>query len=147
MSSNLRTVHIQPAAVFVPQQPLPLYASRVTAGFPSPADDYMEPPLDLNQHLVKHPAATFFVRAEGDSMLGAGIHSGDLLVVDRSVTPEPGKIVIAALNGELLVKELCLHRGRWMLRSANRAFADHPLTEESELTIWGVVTHCIHALA
>lgn len=77
---------------------LTLYASRVAAGFPSPADDYVEGLLDLNSHLVKHPAATFFVRVAGDSMVGAGIHPGDILVVDRSLEPVDGKIVIAVLN-------------------------------------------------
>ena len=85
---------------------LPLYASKVQAGFPSPADDFMEGRLDLNQHLVKHPTATFFVRVSGDSMIEAGIHPDDILVVDRSLEPRHGKIVIAALDGELTVKRL-----------------------------------------
>jgi DNA polymerase V len=86
--------------------PLPLFNGKVAAGFPSPADDYVEKSLDLNELLVKKPAATFFVRAQGESMLGAGIHPNDILVVDRSIEPVPGKIVICALNGELTVKRL-----------------------------------------
>ena len=82
---------------------LPLYSSKVPAGFPSPADDHMEGKLDLNTHLVKHPTATFFVKASGDSMLGAGIHDGDILVVDRSLEPRKGKVVIAAVDGQLTV--------------------------------------------
>ena len=85
---------------------LPLYSSKVPAGFPSPADDHMEGKLDLNTHLVKHPTATFFVKASGDSMLGAGIHDGDILVVDRSLEPRKGKVVIAAVDGQLTVKRL-----------------------------------------
>ncbi len=81
--------------------PLPLFSGKVAAGFPSPADDYVEKNLDLNELLVQKPAATFFVRAQGESMLGAGIHPNDILVVDRSLEAVPGKIVICALNGEL----------------------------------------------
>jgi DNA polymerase V len=92
-------------------QQLPLYSCPVSAGFPSPADDYLEGQLDLNQHLIKHPVATFFVRVAGDSMVGAGIHSGDLLIVDRSLEPSDGRVVIAIVNGELLVKRLRMIRG------------------------------------
>ena len=81
--------------------PLPLFSGKVAAGFPSPADDYVEKNLDLNELLVQKPATTFFVRAQGESMLGAGIHPNDILVVDRSLEAVPGKIVICALNGEL----------------------------------------------
>lgn len=129
-----------------PRRTRPLFASRVAAGFPSPADDYLEKALDLNEHLVKRPAATFFVKAEGESMLGAGIHPGDLLVVDRSLEPEPGRIVIAALDGELLVKQLCEREGQWYLASANRRYPDFPVGDDTDLVIWGVVTHVIHAL-
>ena len=93
--------------------PLPLFSGKVAAGFPSPADDYIEKSLDLNELLVQKPAATFFVRAQGESMLGAGIHPNDILVVDRSIAPVPGKIVICALNGELTVKRLEHHNGQW----------------------------------
>ena len=82
---------------------LPLYSSKVPAGFPSPADDHMEGKLDLNTYLVKHPTATFFVKASGDSMVGAGIHDGDILVVDRSLEPRQGQVVIAAIDGQLTV--------------------------------------------
>ncbi|OPX24836.1 MAG: peptidase S24/S26A/S26B, partial [Candidatus Cloacimonas sp. 4484_140] len=85
---------------------LPMYKSEIKAGFPSPASDYIESTLDLNQFLIKHPAATFFVRVEGDSMIDAGIHSGDILIVDRAVQAERQKIVIAAVNGELTVKRI-----------------------------------------
>src|SRR3989338_6758465 len=98
---------------------LPLYSSSVRAGFPSPADDYIEKHLDLNNYLIKHPAATFLVRAQGDSMLNAGIHDGDILVVDRSLEPGHGRIVIAALNGELTVKRLYRHQGEVKLVAEN----------------------------
>ena len=85
---------------------IPLFSGKVAAGFPSPADDHIEKTLDLNDLLIQTPAATFFVRAEGESMLGAGIHPNDILVVDRSIDPTVGKIVICALNDELTVKQL-----------------------------------------
>ncbi|HAW97763.1 MAG TPA: DNA polymerase V [Opitutae bacterium] len=95
---------------------LPLYASGVSDRFPSPADDYLEGVLDLNSHLVREPAATFFVRARGDSMIDAGIHDGDLLVVDRSVEATDGKVVIVSVNGELTVKRLRRSKGKsWLL--------------------------------
>ena len=106
------------------QVALPLFTGKVAAGFPSPADDYVEKTLDLNDLLVKKPAATFFVRAQGESMLGAGIHPNDILVVDRSIEPVPGKIVICALNGELTVKRLGRTNGQWRLKAENPAYAD-----------------------
>ena len=90
---------------------LPIFLGRLPAGFPSPADDYLEGKLDLNRHLIKHPAATFFVRVTGDSMIGAGIHSGDLLVVDRSLEPADKNVVVAVLDGELTVKRLFKQNG------------------------------------
>lgn len=125
---------------------LPLYASKVRAGFPSPADDYIECRLDLNTHLIKHPAATFFVTAAGDSMINAGIASGDMLVVDRSLEAAHGSIVIAALNGELTVKRLFRQQGRVQLLPENKNYPPIDITEEHELLIWGVVTHVIHSV-
>jgi DNA polymerase V len=126
--------------------PLPLFGGKVAAGFPSPADDYVEKTLDLNELLVQKPAATFFVRAQGESMLGAGIHPNDILVVDRSIEPVPGKIVICALNGELTVKRLVRAKGQWRLKAENPAYPDIALHEELEMVIWGVVTNVIHPL-
>lgn len=125
---------------------IPLYSSKVRAGFPSPADDYIETRMDLNEHLIKHPAATFFVRASGDSMIRAGIHSGDILVVDRSLEAVHGKIVIAALHGELTVKRLFRQQGIVKLVAENPKYPDIAITEEHELVIWGVVTNVIHAV-
>lgn len=123
---------------------LPLFGAAVAAGFPSPADDYVEAALDLNQHLVKHPAATFFVRVRGQSMVGAGIHDGDLLVVDRSKEPKDGNVVIAALAGELTVKRLRRRNGQVFLHSENEAYAPIEVSPDAELRIWGVVIHAIH---
>lgn len=123
---------------------LPLYGCSVRAGFPSPADDYIEMHLDLNSHLIKHPAATFFVTASGDSMRGAGIESGDMLIVDRSIEAIDGKIVIAALNGELTVKRLSRKNGKVQLLPENDLYPPIEISDEEHLVIWGVVTHVIH---
>lgn len=122
----------------------PLYSSHVRAGFPSPADDYIESYLDLNTHLIKHPAATFFVTASGDSMIGAGIQPGDMLIVDKSLDATHGKIVIAAIDGELTVKRLSRHEGRVQLLPENNQYTPIDITDENDLVIWGVVTHVIH---
>ncbi|MFQ5607544.1 MAG: LexA family protein [Candidatus Zixiibacteriota bacterium] len=114
-----------------------LMASTVAAGFPSPADDHSEERLDLNRLLIKHPAATFFVRTSGDSMLKRGIHDRDLLVVDRSLEPRNGAVVIVALDGELALRELRRSSGRNASGSGG---------EGRDVEIWGVVTHVIHSL-
>lgn len=126
---------------------IPLYSAKVAAGFPSPADDYIEAKLDLNEHLVKHPAATFFVRVEGESMIGAGIYPDDILIVDRSLKPSNGKIVIAVLNGELTVKRLKLGQGGALsLLPENDKFPVIHVTEEMNFNLWGVVTNVIHSV-
>lgn len=122
----------------------PLASSSVQAGFPSPADNHIENQLDLNELLIQHPAATFYVRVEGDSMLNAGIHSGDILVVDRSLNPSNGKIVIAILNGEFTVKRFLLKKNRVVLAAENPAYSDIPISENSDFQVWGVVTFVIH---
>ncbi len=125
---------------------IPLFTGKVAAGFPSPADDYIEKTLDLNDLLVQKPAATFFVRAEGESMLGAGIHSNDILVVDRSIEPVVGKIVICAINGELTVKRLKHIAKEIVLGAENPDYEDITVQSEIDLIIWGVVTNVIHAV-
>ena len=125
---------------------IPLYACGVSAGFPSPADDYLEGTLDLNERLIGEPAATFFVRAKGDSMIGAGIHDGDLLVVDRSLEAKDGRVVIAAINGELTVKRLVLKKGKAWLEPENPAYQPISFNEEDDVRLWGVVTNVIHPL-
>lgn len=125
---------------------LPLYSSSVSAGFPSPAEDHMEAKLDLNKHLIKHPAATFFVKASGLSMINAGIHPGDILVVDRSLEPKNGKIVIAAINGELTVKRFVSDAKGKFLCPENEDFSRIELNASMDIVIWGVVTNVIHAV-
>lgn len=124
----------------------PLFLSTVPAGFPSPAEDYIEQSLDLNEHLIKHPAATFFLRVSGDSMIGAGIHHDDILVVDRSLTPLSGKIVIAIVDGELTVKRFLQHGQKCRLVAENPDYSDIELENDMNLEIWGVVTSSIHTL-
>ncbi len=125
---------------------LPLAESSVPAGFPSPADDFIANQLDLNEHLILHPAATFFVRVAGDSMIGAGITDGDILIVDRSLEPTDGKIVIAVVNGELVVKRLRRTEKGWLLLAENDDYSPIEVGEEGEFEVWGVVTNVIHHL-
>ena len=124
----------------------PVYAHRVHAGFPSPADDYVEAHLSLDAHLIRNKEATFFLRVAGDSMSGAGILDGDLLVVDRSVTAAPGQVVIAVLNGELAVKRLVRVGNGYALRAAHADYADILVGADQELQIWGVVRFAIHTV-
>ena len=139
-------------------------SGSVVAGFPSPAEQYQEPPLDLNELLVKRPAATYFVRVEGDSMIGAGISDGDLLVVDRSLRPADGDVIIASVDGDFTVKTLRLGNGEWgtgngkrgngergmgnggevRLVAANPKYPDIVLKPGQELDYFGKVTACIH---
>lgn len=124
-------------------QPVPFFASRPAAGFPAPGDDLVERVLDINDLVVKHPEATFFVRVEGDSMVGAGIFSGDVLVVDRAVDAKDGHIVVAAVNGELVVKRLSISHlgGHTILQlvSENDAYTPILVSEEEACFVWGVV--------
>jgi DNA polymerase V len=126
---------------------LPLFGSKVSAGFASPADDHLEAELDLNDYLIKHPAATFFVRAKGDSMREAGIFDNDILIVDRSLTPQNIDVVIAAVAGELTVKRLVVKQGKPWLYPANPNYKPLPIREGSELYIWGVVIYTIHKVS
>ncbi len=142
----LRITEIAPCASG-PSHPLPLLLARIPAGFPSPADDYVDKTLDLNELIVKNPIATYLVAVEGESMVGAGIHPGDVLVVDRSIEAQSGHIVVAALHGELTIKQIRV-RGRtvWLVPE-NPLFEPVRVTSEMDFEVWGVVTHVIHALA
>ncbi|MBJ7449572.1 MAG: translesion error-prone DNA polymerase V autoproteolytic subunit [Parachlamydiales bacterium] len=122
----------------------PFYSSTVPAGFPSPADDYIEQQLDLHELMVKNPAATFFVRVEGESMQNAGIFSGDILVVDRSLNACSGKIVLATLNGEFTVKRLMIENHEAFLVAENPNFLPIPISTDADFQIFGVVTYVIH---
>lgn len=123
---------------------VPLFTAGVSAGFPSPADDFVDRSLDLNEFLVKHPAATFFVRVEGDSMIGSGIHAGDILIVDKALDPYDGSIVIAVLNGEFTVKRFKRERERCFLLPENPEYAAIEISGDMQLEVWGVVTYVIH---
>jgi DNA polymerase V len=123
---------------------LSFFLTPVQAGFPSPADDYVEKKLDLNELLVEHPAATFFVRVEGNSMVDAQIYSGDVLIVDRSLQADSGSIVVAILNGEFTVKRVVKKKGKLFLVAENPAFAPIEISDEMDFQIWGVVSYVIH---
>ena len=125
---------------------LPLYSCKISAGFPSPADDHLEKKLDLNSHLIKHPAATFFVRVNGDSMINAGINDNDILIVDRSLKPSHGKIVIAVVDGQMTVKRLHKRSGKLILMPENNHFKPIEITESMTVEIWGVVVTSIHSV-
>jgi len=122
---------------------LPLFLTKIQAGFPSPADDYLENTLDLNDYLVKKPAATFLVRVTGDSMINAGIHHGNLLIADRSLTPKHDSIILANLGGEFTVKRLYQRNGAIKLVPENKTFPIMDVTHHSDFEICGVVVHTI----
>jgi len=124
----------------------PLFLSGVSAGFPSPADDYVDRKLDLNELLIKNPAATFFVRVAGDSMIGVGIHHDDILIVDRSLKPVSGNIVIAVYNGELTVKKLIQNGNGGRLVAENPNYPPLIINKDTGCEIWGVVTSVVHQL-
>ena len=121
-------------------------SNTIAAGFPSPAEQYVEAPLDLNQLLISRPAATFFLRVAGDSMIDAGIFEGDILVVDRSIEAKDGMIVVACVDGEFTVKTLKKDTGSIRLEPANSSYPVITFKEGMELRIFGVVTSTIHRL-
>ncbi len=142
----MKVVSIKPTGHSVTDSGLkpPLFSESVQAGFPSPAQDHIEKQLDLNEYLVRHPAATFFVRVEGESMSGARIQSGDILIVDRSLEPADKKIVVAVLDGEFTVKRLRISNGKLQLVPENDAFSPVEISDDTDFQIWGVVTYIIH---
>lgn len=124
----------------------PMAESGVHAGFPSPAQDYMDSLIDLNKELVRHPAATFYARVVGDSMTDAGVEEGDVLVVDKSLDPSEGDMAICFLDGEFTLKFVSFKekdKGKMILRSGNRKYPPIEVTESSDFTVWGVVTYVI----
>jgi DNA polymerase V len=143
MNTKVQTVYISDLSTKYRQS---LFDGRVSAGFPSPAADYEEDRLDLNKHLIRHPAATFFVRTIGDSMIGAGIQCGDLLVVDRSLEAKDKNVVIAAVNGELTVKRIRIRNKKITLVPENESYCAQQIGENVEFEVWGVVTSVIHEL-
>ena len=123
---------------------IPLVTAIVDAGFPSPADDHLERSIDLNEELIRNKAATFLVRVKVESMRDAGIQAGDVLVVDRSVTPKDKQIVVAMIDGEFTVKRFRKYDGKLSLEASNPDFPSIQIGEDQELTIWGAVTYIIH---
>ena len=125
---------------------IPFAFSTVCAGFPSPATDYIDKKIDLNDYIVKHPESTFYVRSQGDSMIGAGIHSGDILVVDRSLKVISGNIVVAILDGEFTVKRFLIRHHKIILAAENDSYENIFIKEGMDFEIWGVVTTVIHSV-
>ena len=128
-----------------PTCPIPLFLEPVEAGFPSPADDYVDCTIDLNEHLIKNPPATFMVHVRGSSMIDAGIHSGDLLIIDKSLTATDGDIVIAVVDGQFTVKRFRRIGTQLKLVAENPKQPPIQIGEETSVEIWGVVTHVIHS--
>ena len=123
---------------------IPLYASYISAGFPSPADDYLEDQIDLSKYLIQNPISTYMMRVKGDSMKDANIHDGDILVIDKALKPENGLPIICFLNGEFTVKTFKRIKEKAFLMPANPAYKPIEVTEEMNLGIWGVVVWILH---
>ena len=124
----------------------PLAKETVFAGFPSPAEDYIDTGIDLNEQLIRHPLSTFFIRVSGDSMSNAGIHNGDLLIIDRSIEPQPGRFVIAILDGCFLIKKLTYKHGKTYLEAENPSYPIIDISNYETVQIWGVAIYSIHEL-
>lgn len=122
---------------------VPVFSSLVPAGFPSPADDYVDEQFDLNKLLFRHPEATYMIRVTGESMAGAEIHAGDLLAVDKHLDADHGDIVVAVVDGDCTVKRLELREQEWWLIPANPAYKPYHIQEADNVRIWGVVTHVV----
>ncbi|YCI01036.1 translesion error-prone DNA polymerase V autoproteolytic subunit (plasmid) [Arthrobacter sp. D2-10] len=137
-------VTVQGVRAVVPVITVLSLPASIPAGFPSPAQDYYDKGIDLNAHLIKDVTSTFIVRVSGESMVGAGISDGDELIVDRSLTAVDGSVVVAVLDGELTIKRLRITPGGVVLAAENPSFPDIVVPELGDLSIWGVVTRCLH---
>ena len=124
--------------------PLELSVSPIEAGFPSPADDHLDVSLDLNEYLIKHPSATFYIYVKGDSMINDGIYNGDIMIVDRAISPKSKDVVIAVIDGEFTVKRIHKKNNKIYLQPSNKNYQTICITNEMDFQIWGVVTHTIH---
>jgi DNA polymerase V len=122
---------------------LPLANQGISAGFPSPADDFLDLSIDLNKELIKHPYATFYGRVSGDSMIGAGLDDGDLLIIDKSLEPKDGKIAVCFIDGEFTVKRIKIEKDSLWLMPENKKYKPLKVTEDNEFIIWGLVTSVI----
>ena len=129
---------------FTTQLDLPLAGTAIAAGFPSPAEEYLDLALDLNKELIKHPASTFYARVKGDSMVDAGIQDGDLLVIDKALEPKEGTVAVCYLDGEFTVKRLSVREEGVYLMPANAEFKPIRITEENNFLVWGLVAYVIH---
>jgi DNA polymerase V len=136
------TFYVQP--VITAANTFPIVTERVSAGFPSPVDNNIDEVLDLNNLLIKNPSATFFVRVDGDSMINAGIYSGDILIVDKSLDASNNDVVIAILNGEFTLKRLIIRNGEYILQPENPIYKSIVISEGSDFEIWGKVVSVIH---
>ena len=124
---------------------IPLLSDSISAGFPSPADDYTEENIDLNEHLISNPFSTFFLRVKGDSMINAGIKDKDLIIVDKSLKAKPGNIIIAMIDGEFTVKRLSIKNNELYLKAENEKYPDFRFKNHFDVQIWGVVIYSIHS--
>ncbi len=122
---------------------LPFVDGGISAGFPSPADDFLDINIDLNKHLIKNPSTTFYGRVRGNSMIDAGIHDGDLLVIDKSLEPQSDKIAVCFIDGEFTVKRIQIEKETVWLIAENKDYQPIKVTKENELLIWGIVTNVI----
>lgn len=138
---------LSPIALYTPASQteiqLPLAQQGISAGFPSPADDFLDLSIDLNKELIKHPYATFYGRVSGDSMVGAGLDDGDLLVIDKSLEPRDGKIAVCFVDGEFTVKRIRIAADAIWLMPENDKYKPLKVTEDNEFVIWGMVTSVI----
>ena len=125
---------------------VPLISTSISAGFPSPADDYIEENIDLNEYLITNPFSTFFLRIKGNSMINSGIQDQDLIIVDKSITPKEGNIVIAMIDGEFTVKRLAKKNNELYLKAENNNYPDFNFRNYNDIQIWGVVIYSIHNL-
>lgn len=145
-----KSIKKKPIEIFTinsgPKKKLDLYTSHIPAGFPSPAEDFIEKQLDLNDYLIRNKSATFLVRVNGHSMINAGIHDGDMVVVDRSVEASDGNVILGVLNGEFTIKKLVKEKNKIFLMPENEKFKAIELTSEMDFKIWGVVTFALHKL-
>ncbi|MEI8186083.1 MAG: translesion error-prone DNA polymerase V autoproteolytic subunit [Chlorobiaceae bacterium] len=129
---------------FSTQLELPLAAGAISAGFPSPAEEYIELAIDLNKELIKHPAATFYARVKGSSMIDAGIADGDLLIIDKALEPKDGDIAVCFIDGEFTLKRLALKEDGLYLMPANAEFKPIRITEENDFLVWGMLAYIVH---
>ncbi|WP_418510962.1 LexA family protein [Corallibacter sp.] len=125
---------------------LPFVANGISAGFPSPADDFLDINIDLNKHLIKNPSTTFYGRVRGDSMIDAGIHDGDLLIIDKSLEPTNNKIAVCFIDGEFTVKRISIEKDCVWLIAENQNYKPIKVTKDNEFMIWGIVTNVIKQL-